>query len=77
MTIFWAITARSSKERRDRGKASDRNGKEDDMKVMKKRQDRNYKELYTERYEFRLCGGSVNPADKTEKKAEDKKEERI
>ncbi len=37
------------------------------MKVVKKSQEHNYKELYTERYEFRLCGGSVNPADRVEK----------
>ena len=43
------------------------------MKVMKKGQDHGYKELYTERYEFRLCGGSVNPADKVESKETDEK----
>lgn len=47
------------------------------MKVMKKGQAHSYKELYTERYEFRLCGGSVNPTDKIEPKKinVDKKDE--
>ena len=43
------------------------------MRVIKQSSGHSYKELYTERYEFRLCGGSVDPSTRAEKRSEGKK----
>ena len=43
------------------------------MKVIKQSSGHSYKELYAERYEFRLCGGSVDPSMRAEKRSEGKK----
>lgn len=36
------------------------------MKVMKLGKEESYEDFYTDQYEFRLCGGSIEPDDKKE-----------
>ena len=37
------------------------------MKVLKKSKDETFEDIYTDNYEFRLCGGSVEPSDRKER----------
>ena len=37
------------------------------MKVLKKSKDETFEDIYTDNYEFRLCGGSVEPSDSKER----------
>ena len=36
------------------------------MKVLKKSKNETFEDIYTDNYEFRLCGGSVEPSDRKE-----------
>lgn len=45
------------------------------MKVVQKGKEDNYKEFYPNEYEFKLCGGSVEPKDRiVHPSGDDKKE---
>ena len=42
------------------------------MKVLKQGKSENYEDLYPDTYEFKLCGGSVKPEDRTAPAEKDK-----
>ena len=44
------------------------------MKVMKLGKEESYEDFYTDQYEFRLCGGSVEPDDKEKPEETNEKE---
>ena len=39
------------------------------MKVLKKSKEETFEDIYTDNYEFRLCGGSVEPSDRKDAKS--------
>ena len=41
------------------------------MKIVKEAAEKTGEDLYTEKYEFRACGGSIEPEDKVENAKED------
>lgn len=45
------------------------------MKIVKEAAEKTGEDLYTEKYEFRACGGSIEPEDKVEKLKEDRTDE--
>lgn len=49
--------------------------KETIMKVVKEPKDKSGKDLYTDKYEFRACGGSIEPEDRKEKAEKGQKAE--
>ena len=48
------------------------------MKVVQKGKEDSYKDFYPDEYEFKLCGGSVEPKDRiVHPSDEDKKKEKV
>ena len=43
--------------------------KGEDMKTIKEAKEKTGKDLYTDKYEFRACGGSIEPEERKEKDA--------
>lgn len=46
---------------------------EEQMKVVQKGKQDTYEDFYPEEYEYKLCGGSVEPKDRVAEPAEDEK----